>query len=80
MANTKKEKITSWDDVHPKKYEYAKLASFGGEEYSLDFCLDDKLPDKYFVLIFDSDPDDGEPIPEADTDTTSELRINKGIA
>lgn len=50
------------------KYETVILSGFSSEDYELEFCLDSKLSDKTYFLIFDSDPSDGgEPVPEEDT-------------
>lgn len=37
------------------------IAVFQGENYSLEFCVDDGMPDGCFALIYDPDPDGGEP-------------------
>ena len=44
------------------------IGCFVASGYSLEFCIDNKLPDDMFMLVFDAAPefdgDDGEPIPE----------------
>jgi len=66
-----KENIKGPNDEKPGKYEYVGIGSFRAEEYVLNICFDNKLPDKHISLIYDSDPDDdgGEPVPEEDTET-----------
>ncbi len=47
---------------------YCPIGTFSGPDYELDFCICEKLNDRRFALIFDSDPgDDGEPVPNEDT-------------
>lgn len=36
---------------------FVELSGFQGEYYSLDMCIDEKLTDNKFRLIYDSDPD-----------------------
>lgn len=49
--------------------QHCGIDGFISTDYDLDFYLDEKLPDKHFSLIYDSDPsDDGEPVPIEDTD------------
>ena len=43
--------------IKPQKKEDIKLSSFNNMKCTVDFALDDKLEDKEFVLIYDSDPD-----------------------
>ena len=44
---------------------YHGIGSFVASDYSLEFCIDNKLPDDMFMLVFDAAPEfDGEPIPE----------------
>ena len=42
------------------------IKSFEGKDYILDFCVDNKLEENLFMLVFDANPEfeDGEPIPE----------------
>ncbi|OGS20064.1 MAG: hypothetical protein A3J83_03585 [Elusimicrobia bacterium RIFOXYA2_FULL_40_6] len=37
----------------PKASDTGELHSFVGKGYNLEFCLDEKLPDNYFYLVFD---------------------------
>lgn len=65
-----KKKIKSLDGSPVPEVSCCGISGFVSDDYELDFCRDDKLPDKHFSLIYDSDPDDdGEPVPEEDTDT-----------
>lgn len=66
-----KQKIRDCSGNPVGKSQYCSIDAFIGDDYELRFCVDEKLADKCFVLIFDSDPDDdgGEPIPDEDTDT-----------
>ena len=42
--------------------ELKSLSCFVTSEYSLEFCLDEKINENYFILVFDEDPIfDGEP-------------------
>lgn len=50
-------------------YEYVRLGGFGSEDYELDFCLDNRLEDKAFILILDNDPEGKNPLPDYDEDT-----------
>ena len=48
---------------------YCRVGGFVTEGFELTFGVDKTLSDGNFSLIYDSDPDDdGEPIPEEDTD------------
>ncbi len=71
LANCKQENIRNDDNKTPDK-PYVILGSFASENYTLDFCVDGQMPDNSFVLIFDDDPDGGEPIPEEDTELPEE--------
>lgn len=52
------------------KYQCCQIDGFIGNDYELKFCVDEKMADKCFVLIYDSDPgSDGEPIPDEDTNS-----------
>lgn len=66
-ANKKKIKDSAGNPA--PQGQHCGLGVFVSTDYELDFCFDEKLPDKYFSLIYDSDPsDDGEPVPIEDTD------------
>ena len=44
---------------------YDGINCFDADDYSLQFCIDNKLPEDMILLVFDSAPEfDGEPIPE----------------
>ena len=65
----KRDKLTDPDGQRPEDGEHAAIGLFTGAGYSLDFCIDERVPSKAVSLIFDSDPDgDGEPVPDEDTD------------
>lgn len=69
MVNQKKDNILNDDGEIPAPDKYVSIGSFISDNYALEMCIDDKVAIDYFILIFDSDPDDGgEPIPEEDSD------------
>jgi len=70
LANLKKENIKDPFGETPEKAKFAPIDTFCASDYSLDICLDEKVPDNHFVLIYDSNPDgdDGEPLPDEDSD------------
>jgi len=76
LANQKKENISNSFGDKPEKSKFAPIDTFSSEDYSLEICLDEKIPDKYFVLVYDSDPggDDGEPLPDEDSETQNTKR------
>lgn len=55
--NTNKDRIQSDDGKAPMLDEFATLGGLCTPDYSLDFCIDDKLPENTIQLICDSDPD-----------------------
>ena len=61
--NVHKDRIKGEENQNPESDEFATLASFETEDFSLEFAIDDTLPDRKFILVFDSDPDwnGGEP-------------------
>lgn len=61
-------------------YEYVRLGGFGSEEYELDFCLDNRLEDKAFILSLGSDPGDRSPWPEETKIFSSKLKKAHGSA
>lgn len=64
-----KRKLTNSTGSHAEDGQYCSIGQFDAIDYELNFCINDKLPDKCFALVYDSDPDgDGEPVPEEDTD------------
>lgn len=68
-----KEKVLGEEGETVNPGEYVRLGGFGSEDYQMDFCLDDTLVDKAFVLIFDSDEEDEKSIPEVDGKVKSEI-------
>jgi len=52
------EKIELEDpEMEPDEFDAIKtLSSFVGENYLLEFCMDEKLEEDVFVLVFDEDP------------------------
>lgn len=60
----------------PEEDAHASITSFTGAGYEFFFALEEKLADKAFVLIYDSEPDgDGEPLPEDNEDKISHIAI-----
>lgn len=50
------------------------ISSFITSEYELEFCLDEKVPEDYFILVFDEAPSfDGEAV-EGEDETTGVYR------
>ena len=56
------------------------LAGFMGEEYELEFCILEEAPTGFYVLVYDSDPDDGEPLPDFGFQDFSSREWEKRIA
>jgi hypothetical protein len=65
---TDRSRVRGPDGKTPAPGTYARIDGFETVLYRLDFYIHDRLPDGYFALLFDSDPDGGEPIPEEDND------------
>jgi len=61
------------EGAQPAADEYAALGSFSGEAYSLAFCIDERVSTGFFVLVFDDDPEGGEPVPVDDTPAVDAL-------
>lgn len=61
--NKRKHNIKGSENQNPDPDEFALLTSFEAGEFSLEFAIDDSIPDNKFILAFDSAPnwDDGEP-------------------
>ncbi|MBK9501568.1 MAG: hypothetical protein IPO06_19755 [Leptospiraceae bacterium] len=61
--NVHKDRILGEENQNPESDEFATLTSFETGEFSLEFAIDDTLPERKFILVFDSDPDwnGGEP-------------------
>lgn len=70
LANENKDYLEDEKGHKPDKSTFAQVDSFVSVDYKLEFCLDEKLPDNYYSLIYDSNPngDDGEPVPDEDSD------------
>ena len=52
------------------------ISTFTTDEYFLEFCLDDKVKDDYFILVFDETPTfDGEPCDFEENDIIKYKRI-----
>jgi len=61
------ERLTDDDGENLKtsSMPYLGIRNFEANNYTLRFCIDNKLPDDMFMLVFDAAPEfDGEPIPE----------------
>jgi hypothetical protein len=61
------ERLTDCDGENVKisSVPFTGISSFEANDYSLDFCMDNKLPEGMLMLVFDAAPEfDGEPIPE----------------
>lgn len=65
----RKDNILGPEGELPDDGEYTPLAAFHGADYTLEFCIDDDVPEGRFSLIYDDDPDGdgGEPVPDDDT-------------
>ena len=65
-----KANVSNADGELAQEGEYTPLACFRGSDYELEFLIDEVLPTCRFSLIYDADPggDDGEPVPDEDTD------------
>ncbi len=57
-ANYYKNFIANLNGHNPDSDEFAKLSYFVCNDYSLEFCIDTRIPDNYFYLIYDSNPED----------------------
>jgi hypothetical protein len=53
------------------------IGEFCGADYTLEFCIDEGIPDGLFVLVYDPDPDEGEPMPMDDEDEGESERPNE---
>lgn len=62
VANTRAENIRG--DRQQKADQFRSLCGFVGNGYELEWCLEEKLAEFHFKLIYDSDPDGGLPLPE----------------
>ena len=60
-------KVEGPDGQTTKPSQSVKITEFNGPGYCISFCLKDDLKDREFILIWDSDPDGGEPLPVEDT-------------
>ena len=66
-ANARRNKIRGGDGKEvPPEEEFITPSGFRGADYELDFCIDDSLPLDHFLLVRDTDPDGGLPLPEQD--------------
>lgn len=66
-ANSRREKILGPGNLPvPESEGFAAPSAFRGMDYELEFCMDDSLPLDHFLLVFDSDPDGGLPLPDED--------------
>jgi len=76
LANHKKENIRDYLGEKSENKEFSSIVTFCSEDYSLEICLEENVPDNYFVLIYDSDPGggDGEPLPDEDSDSPNMKR------
>jgi hypothetical protein len=63
----KKDRLVDGNGARPHPDQYAAVGSFSGADYLLEFCVDERLPTSRISLVFDSDPGDGEPLPEEDS-------------
>lgn len=63
-ADRKKIKGAAGEKIGP--HEYVKLGGFvtASGSYTLEFFLDHKLPDKFYILALDAEPGEKEPLPE----------------
>lgn len=65
----KKERLVDGQGGRAPPNEYAVVSSFSGADYLLEFCVDERIPAGSVVLVYDSDPGGGEPLPWEDTPT-----------
>ena len=79
IASQYPERIEEDDGSWTEKGTFIELSSFTTDRgtYKLDFCIDNKLAEKQIVLIFDSDPDNEEPLPEKDSEKSDILQLIK---
>lgn len=52
------------------EHEYVDITGFAGPDYVVAFAVNERLADRKFALLYDEDPDGGEPWPDEDTDDT----------
>jgi len=68
--------IDELDDTIDINAEIKSISVFRTENYALQFCLDEKVSDDYFTLIFEEDPIfDGEPYDSEDEEITIYTKI-----
>ena len=79
IASQYPENIEEDNGSRTEKGTFIQLTSFTDYRgtYELDFCIDNKLAEKEIVLIFDSDPDSKEPIPEKDSEKSDIKQLIK---
>mgnify|MGYP001013458028 CR=1 FL=1 len=67
--NVNKTQIRGGKNQNPGEDEFAALSVFETKDFSLEFAMDTEVPENYFILVFDSDPnwDGGEPIEEPES-------------
>lgn len=65
-------------DAEPEDEEIKSLSGFATLDYSLEFCIEESVKEKYFILLYDGNPIfDGEPY---DAEDMEEVTIYKRIA
>lgn len=76
----RKQHIRGDSGERPDDAEYVSLAGFEGPDYSLDFCVEERLPAKDVSLIYDPDPDGGLPVPLEDTEVRAGPSVSTGAS
>ncbi len=65
-------------DAESEEEEIKSLSGFATLDYSLEFCIEESVKDKYFILLYDGNPIfDGEPY---DLENMDGVTIYKKIA
>lgn len=55
----------------PPAHAYVDITGFAGHDYVLGFAVSERVQEKRFALLYDEDPDGGEPWPDEDTEGVS---------
>lgn len=60
--------IANPDGDRPEPGEYAQIGRFDGDGYQLRFCIHPRMHDQQVALLYDSNPDSKEPLPDEDSE------------
>jgi hypothetical protein len=55
------------------EHQYVDITGFAGADYVVAFAVSERLADRKFALMYDDDPDGGEPWPDEDNDELFEF-------